>query len=65
MISLEVVELDNGHFGLQAAGTSEVYEDAEFDTREEAEEWLFNRAEQVSLKGESHTLLPGFGQGLR
>ena len=65
MITLEVVELDNGHYGVQAIGASELYEDAEFDTREEAEEWIFNRAEQLSLKDDPHTLLPGSGQGIR
>jgi hypothetical protein len=66
MINLEVVELANGRFGVQAIGESVPFEDAgEFDTRTEAEEWMFNRSEALSLRDDPHTLTPGSGQGLR
>ena len=66
MITLEVVELGNGRFGVQAIGDISAFGDTgEFDTREEAEEWIFNRAEQLSLHDDPHPLIPGTGQGLR
>ncbi len=66
MITLEVVERPDGRFGIQAVGATVLFEDAgEFDTRAEAEEWIFNRSEQLSLRDDPHTLIPGTGQGLR
>lgn len=66
MISLEVVEIADGRFGIQAIGEAEPFEDAgAFETRAEAEEWIFNRAERLSLRDDPHTLTPGSGQGLR
>jgi hypothetical protein len=66
MVTLEVVELGTGRFGVQAIGAVEPYADSgEFDTREEAEEWIFNIVERASLRDDPHELLPGSGQGLR
>jgi hypothetical protein len=66
MITLEVIELANGRFGVQAVGEATLFEEAdEFDTRLEAEEWIFGRAEQLSLRDDPHTLTPGSGQGLK
>ena len=66
MITMEVVELAGGRYGVQAIGAGGPDEDAgTFDTREEAEEWIFNRAEQLSLRDEPQPLRPGSGQGLR
>ncbi len=64
MITLEVVEGADGRFSIQAIGEDEPFEDAgEFATRAEAEEWIFNRSEQLSLREDPHTLTPGSGQG--
>ncbi len=66
MITMEVVALADGRFGVQALGGSAVEEDVgPFDTRAEAEEWIFNRVELASSSGEAHTLTPGTGQGPR
>jgi hypothetical protein len=66
MITLEVVDLGNSRFAVQAIGEADAYADSgEFATREEAEEWIFNRAETLSLRDDPGTLLPGTGQGLR
>jgi hypothetical protein len=66
MITLEIIEIGDGRFGIQAIGESEPFEDAgEFETRAEAEEWIFNRSEQLSVREDPHTLIPGTGQGLR
>jgi hypothetical protein len=66
MITLEVVEIADGRFGVQAIGEAEPFEDAgEFDTRAEAEAWIFGRSEQLSLREDPHTLTPGSGQGPR
>jgi hypothetical protein len=66
MITMEVVALADGRFGVQALGGRVMQEDVgPFDTRVEAEEWIFNRAEQLSLNDDSPTLRPGSGQGLR
>jgi hypothetical protein len=66
MVTLEVVELGTGRFGVQAIGAGVPYADSgDFDTREEAEEWIFNRVEQASLRDDMHEIIPGTGQGLR
>lgn len=66
MNTLEVVEIADGRFGVQAIGEADSFEDAgEFETRAEAEEWIFNRSEQASLHDDPHTLIPGTGEGLR
>ena len=66
MLTLEIVDLPGGRFGVQAIGEDSPYDDSgEFDTRTEAEEWIFNRAEQASQQDDPHTLTPGSGQGLR
>jgi hypothetical protein len=66
MITLEVVELADGRFGVQAIGEDVLFEEAgAFDSREEAEEWIFNRAEQLSLNDEPDPIIPGSGQGIR
>jgi len=66
MMTLDVIELENGQFGVQAVGEDAPYGDAgAFDTRVEAEEWIFNRAEHVSLRDDPGTLIPGSGQGPR
>jgi len=66
MNTLEVVEIAEGRFAVQAIGESEPFEDAgAFDTRAEAEEWIFSRSEQASERDDPHTLLPGSGEGLR
>jgi hypothetical protein len=66
MITLEIVDLANGRFGVQAIGEDSAYGDTgEFETREEAEEWIFNRAEGLSERDDPHTLIPGSGEGVR
>jgi hypothetical protein len=66
MRNLEAIELPNGKFGIQAVGEPTLFEDAgEFDSRDEAEDWIFNRVEQLSLHDDPHTLTPGSGQGPR
>lgn len=66
MITLDVVELADGRFGIQAVGAPVLFEEADtFNTRLEAEEWIFERAERLELRGDPHTLNPGSGQGLR
>jgi hypothetical protein len=66
MISMEVVALADGRFGVQALDGREIGDDVgPFDTRVEAEEWIFNRAEQTSLDAEPHEMRPGSGQGLK
>jgi predicted transcriptional regulator len=66
MVTLEVVELDAGRFGVRAIGAGEAYLDSgEFETREQAEDWIFLRAEQASLRDEPRAIIPGAGQGLR
>jgi hypothetical protein len=65
MITLEVVALADGRFGVQALDGSTTADDVgPFDTRVEAEEWIFNRSEQASIRGEPHEMRPGSGQGL-
>jgi len=66
MLTLEVVELANGRFGVQAIGPlAPDLEAGEFDTRVEAEEWIFLRGEQESGLADPGIMLPGCGQGLR
>jgi hypothetical protein len=66
MITLEVIQLANGNFGVQAVGEATLVAEAgAFATRVEAEEWIFERAEQLSLNEDPHTLTPGSGQGLK
>ncbi len=66
MITLEVVDLAGGRFGVQALGGRALEEDVgPFDTREEAEDWIFNRVELSSGNEYAHTLTPGTGQGPR
>jgi len=64
MITLEVVELENGRFTVQAADGSEDPIDAgEFDTRVEAEDWLFEKSEELARNRDPAIILPGTGQG--
>jgi hypothetical protein len=65
MISMEVIELPDGQFAVQAIG-GQTLEDSSgpFATREEAEEWMLDRTERLSLNDGPHTLRPGSGQGL-
>jgi hypothetical protein len=66
MITLEIVELANGLFGVRAIGQDAAYGDTgEFGTREEAEEWIFDRSEQLARGDDPHSLTPGTGQGPR
>lgn len=66
MVTLEVVDLPNGKFGVQAIGADEPFADSgEFDTRNEAEEWMFLRLERMQLRDDMDVLKPGSGQGLR
>jgi len=66
MITLEAVGLPDGRFGVRSIGSLELYDEAdEFDTRAEAEEWIFNRVEQLDANNDPHTLTPGTGQGPR
>jgi hypothetical protein len=66
MITREVVALPDGRFGVQSLDGGGLEEDVgPFDTRVEAEEWIFNQSEQTLSGGDSHTLTPGTGQGPR
>ncbi len=66
MITLEVAALADGRFGVHELGGRQLEEDVgPFDTREEAEEWIFNRVELSSENEYAHTLTPGTGQGPR
>jgi hypothetical protein len=65
MVSMEVVERTDGKFVVRAIGGSRLEDDSEpFATREEADEWMLDRAERLSLNEGPHTLRPGGGQGL-
>jgi len=65
VITLEVVELENGRFTVRALGGLAPDLDAgEFDTKVEAEEWLFLKSEQLASGEDLGILLPGGGQGL-
>jgi hypothetical protein len=66
MIIMEVVALADGRFGVQGLGGNAMEEDAgPFDSRVEAEEWIFNRTEQAAGNAEPGALRPGAGQGVR
>jgi len=65
MSTLEVVGLPNGRYGVQAVGSEKDLEAGEFDTREDAEEWIFERAERFTLRDEPNAIIPGGGQGPR
>ncbi len=65
MVSMEVIELADGRFVVRAIGGATLEEDSEtFATREEADEWMLDRTERLSLNDGPHTLRPGGGQGI-
>jgi hypothetical protein len=64
MVNMEVVERADGTFVVRAIGGSTLEDDSEpFATREEADEWMLDRTERLSINDGPHTLRPGGGQG--
>jgi len=64
MVNMEVVELSDGRFAVKAIGGATLDDASEpFATREEADEWMLDRTERLSLDEGPHTLRPGGGQG--
>ncbi len=64
---LEVVALPNGRFSVVAVGeTAPDNDEGAFATRDEAEEWMFRRAQMLdSQANEPGILKPADGQGVR
>ncbi len=62
MISMEVFERPDGRFVVRAVGGDMLESESEpFDTRVEAEEWMFNQ--NARLSASPGTLRPGSGEG--
>ena len=66
MVNLEIVALENGRFTVLAADEPGRQIDAgEFETRVEAEAWLFQKSEQLEGRSDPEVIRPGDGQGAR
>ncbi len=63
---LEVVKLDNGRYAVQAVGETVPNDEAgEFETLAEAEDWMFQRTQEMDAQASDMDVLkPGQGQGL-
>ena len=63
---LEVVKLANGRYAVQAVGETVPEDEAgEFETLAEAEDWMFQRTQELDARdSDMDVLKPGQGQGL-
>ncbi len=63
---LEVVPVGNGRFSVLPRGEpAGPGQEGEFETRAEAEEWLFRRTQDAARDTDMGLLTPGGGQGIR
>ena len=66
-VKLEIVRLANGRFSVVPEGEAALPEaDGEFATQQEAEDWMFQRTQQLDARANDlGVITPGGGQGVR
>jgi len=63
MMTLKIFELPNGRFTVRPVdGLAPEIDPEEFETRVEAEGWLFQRSEQLAESRDPDVIIPGAGQ---